>query len=72
MDYKKNELLEKISGKGSNTSCWVTDSILVELLLLLKKFGTARLGKTDLHPISPKTLAPQYQPMERKKRKGDK
>ena len=39
------------------------------LLLLLKKVGSARLGESDVHPISPKTPAPQYQPIDRKKRK---
>ena len=28
------------------------------------------LGKSDLHIISPITTAPQYQPIDRKKRKG--
>ena len=40
------------------------------LLLLLKKIGSARLRESDIHPISPKTQAPQDQPMEGKKRKG--
>ena len=40
------------------------------LLLLFKKIGTARLRENDVHPISPKTPAPQYQPIDRKKRKG--
>ena len=40
------------------------------LLLLLKKVSSARLGESDINPISPKTPAPQYQPMDRKKRKG--
>ena len=44
--------------------------LLLLLLLLLKKFGSARLGESDIHPISPKTPAPQYQPIDRKKRKG--
>ena len=38
-------------------------------LLLLKEVGSARLRESDLHPISPKTPAPQYQPIDRKKRK---
>ena len=42
----------------------------VTLLLLLKKVVSARLGQSDIHPISPKTPAPQYQPIDRKKRKG--
>ena len=40
------------------------------LLLLLKKGSNAGLGESDIHPISPKTPAPQYQPIDRKKRKG--
>ena len=42
---------------------------LIALLLLLKKVFSARLGESDVHPISPKTQAPQYQPIDRKKRK---
>ena len=44
--------------------------ILLLLLLLLKKVGSARLGESDVHPISPKTPAKQHQPIDRKKRKG--
>ena len=44
--------------------------LLLLLLLLLKKVGSARLGESDIHPISPKTPAPQYQPIDRKERKG--
>ena len=40
------------------------------LLLLLKKIGNARLGEGDCHPISPKTPAPHYQPIEGKEEKG--
>ena len=40
------------------------------LLLLLKRVSSARLGENDIHPISPKTPAPQYQPIDRKNRKG--
>ena len=47
-------------------SIWLT----VLLLLLLKNVGSARLRESDVHPISPKTPAPQYQPIDRKKRKG--
>ena len=43
---------------------------LLEVLLLLKKVGSARLRESDVHPISPKTQASQYQPIDRKKRKG--
>ena len=44
--------------------------LLLLLLLLLKKVGSARLRESGIHPISPKTPAPQYQPIGRKKRKG--
>ena len=44
--------------------------VLLLLLLLLKKIGNARPGEGDCHPISPKTPAPHYQPIEEKKRKG--
>ena len=40
------------------------------LLLLLEKVGSARLRESDVHPISLKTPAPQYQPIDRKKRNG--
>ena len=43
---------------------------LLLLLLLLKKIGNVRPGEGDCHPISPKTPAPHYQPIEEKKRKG--
>ena len=46
------------------------NNFLLLLLLLLKKIGNARLGEGDCHPISPKTPAPHYQPIEEKKRKG--
>ena len=44
--------------------------IILLLLLLLKNVSSARLGESDIHPISPKTPAPQYQPVDRRKRKG--
>ena len=40
------------------------------LILLLKKVGSARLRESDIHPISPKTPAAQYQPINRNKGKG--
>ena len=43
---------------------------VIKLLLLLKEVGSARLGESDLHPISLTTPAPQYRPTDRKKRKG--
>ena len=39
-------------------------------LLLLKKVGSARLRESVIHLISLKTPAPQYQPIDRKTRKG--
>ena len=44
--------------------------LLLLLLLLLKKVGSARLRESDVNHINTKTPAPQYQPIERKKRKG--
>ena len=44
--------------------------LLLLLLLLLEEVGSARLRESDIHPISPKTPAPQCQPIDRKKRKG--
>ena len=41
-----------------------------DIVLLLKEVGSARLRERDKHHISPKTPAPQYQPIDRKKRKG--
>ena len=38
----------------------------------MKKVGSARLRESGIHPITPKIPAPQYQPIERKKRKGKK
>ena len=36
----------------------------------VKMVGSARLRESDVHPISSKIPAPQYQPIDRKKRKG--
>ena len=44
--------------------------LLLLLLLLLEKVSSARLRESDVHPISPKTPAPQHQQIDRKKRKG--
>ena len=38
--------------------------VLLLLLLLLKKVGSARLREGDVHHISPKTPTPQYQPID--------
>ena len=42
------------------------------LLLLLNKIGSATLRESGKHPISLKTPAPLYQPIDKKKRKGKK
>ena len=52
---------------GSGAEGWI---FLHILLLLLKKVSSARLRDSDIHPISPKTPSRQYQPIDRKKRKG--
>ena len=64
-------ILSKRRSGGTAHECGGCDqSIGLLLLLLLKKDSSARLGESDIHPISPKTPAPQYQPIDRKKRKG--
>ena len=55
---------------GLVLECNLAHRRLLLLLLLLKKVSSARLAESDMHPISPKTPAPQYQPIDRKKRKG--
>ena len=42
--------------------------LLLLLLLLLKEEGSARLRESDIHLISPKTSAPQYQLIERREK----
>ena len=54
----------------TNEKLLVTYTLL--LLLLLKMVGSARLRESDVHSISLKTPAPQYQPIARKKRNGKK
>ena len=49
---------------------WLCDVDDILLLLFLKKVSSTRVGESNMHPISPKTPAPQYQPIDRKKRKG--
>ena len=44
--------------------------IIIIIIIIIKKIGNARPGEGDCHPISPKTPAPHYQPIEEKKRKG--
>ena len=40
------------------------------ILLILKEVCSSRLRESDIHPIGSKTKAIQYQPIDRKKRKG--
>ena len=47
-------------------------SVMYYQLLLIKEVGSARQRESDVHPISPKTPAPQYQSIDRKMRKGKK
>ena len=59
----------------SITSIFVSNAVYSVLyiqgkLLLLKKVGSSRLRESDVHPVSPKTPSTQYQPIDRKKRKG--
>ena len=58
------------SEKICKKNCFYFLKLLLLLLLLFKKVSSARLGESDIHPISPNTPAPQYQPIDRKKRKG--
>ena len=59
-------LFKKLGNSGSSSSSSTT---VLLFLLLLKKVGSARLRESYIHHISPKTPAPQYQPIDRKKRK---
>ena len=45
-----------------------SNQVQQKLLLLLKKVGSARLRESDIHPISPKTPAIQYQLIDRRVR----
>ena len=67
---ERSELQEGTHDYGCNSGSSLRTVLLLLLLLLLKKFGSVRVRESDIHPISPKTSAPQYQPTDRKKRKG--
>ena len=43
----------------------VTPNIVI--IIIIKKVGSARLRESDVHPISPKTPASQYQPIDRRR-----
>ena len=64
--------LDRLCCDEPNLSDGKADLGQVVSLLLLKKVGSARLWESGIHSISPKTPAPQYQPIDRKKRKGKK
>ena len=66
---ERSELQEGAHDYGCNSGSSLR-TVLLLLLLLFKKFGSVRVRESDIHPISPKTSAPQYQPTDRKKRKG--
>ena len=38
--------------------------LILLFLLLLNEVGSERLGESDLHPVSLKTPAQQYQPID--------
>ena len=43
--------------------------IIVIIIIMIISVGSARLRESDIHPMSPKTPAPQYRPLDRKTRK---
>ena len=43
--------------------------IIIMIIIIVKKGWHKRLRESDIHPISQKTLPPQYQPIDRKKRR---
>ena len=40
------------------------------IFIIIRRVGNARLRESNVHPLSLKIPAPQYQPIDRKKRKG--
>ena len=45
--------------------------IIIIIIIIIKKGRQCKAEReSDIHRISPKTPAPQYQPIDRKKRKG--
>ena len=43
---------------------------LVIIIIIKKGLQCKAERESDIHPISPETSAPQYQPIDRQKRKG--
>ena len=64
--------MKKRGSADSSPEAWYSKELTAAIdkfLLLLKRVGSIRLGESDLHPISPKSSAPQYQPIRRKEEK---
>ena len=62
------ELWGNNTNKFSTFNCEEIIQIsLLLLLLLLENVGSARLRESDIHPITPRTTAPQYQLTNRQK-----
>ena len=54
-------------------ACWThSPKSLIIIIIIIKKGRQCKAERewSDIHPISPKTPAPQYQPIDIKKRKG--
>ena len=52
--------------------CTVLFAGLILVIIIIKKGRQCEAEReSDIHPISPKTPAPQYQPLDRKKRKRE-
>ena len=58
--------------KNVNGNCGFQYQCMLSAIIIIvkKKVGSARLRESDIHPISLKTSAPQYQPIDRKKGNG--
>ena len=44
--------------------------IIVIVIIIIEKVRQCTAGESDFHPISPKTSAPQYQPIERNRKQS--
>ena len=65
-------LVEKQIAKNKiNKKIFIIIITIIIITIIIKKGQQCKAGRSDIHPISPKTPAPQYQPnTNRKKRKG--
>ena len=51
-------------------TCLITKCLkTTDIIIIIKKVWQCK-AESNIHRISPKTTAPQYQPIDRKKRKG--